>query len=226
MQLKKNLYSIILAAGLSLSNPYLSGCCTPTSMKDYYQTPAKYKNTKYSAAILIANEDSAQKFWVENFLWAYEWRVADELKDRFGVDSYYIKLNATKADLEKVLLDDKFKIVIVSGHGTSNSWHAKDQVVYESNLEEIVSRHPEISKYWFVRHTCGNEVYEKEILPPEARKRIIDEIKNAGGTIYEIYDEGFDYYVPNSRDNLRIQNEINNSKIKSKVYFGTIVVNK
>ncbi len=98
--------------------------------------------------------------------------------------------------------------------------------MHESDLEELVTKHPDIGKDWFIRHTCGNEVYKKEILPPEARKRIIEEIKNAGGTIYEISNEGLDFAVPNREDNLRILKEIADSKIKSKIYFGTIVVNK
>lgn len=226
MQLKNGICNLVLAASISLSASYMSGCCTPISMRDYYQNSAKYQNTKYSAAILIANEDPAQKFWVENFLWAYEWRIADALEDTFGVDSYYIKLNATKQDLENVLLDDKFKIIIVSGHGSSNTWNAHDKIVQESDLEKLVTEHPNISKDWFIRHTCGNQVYETEILPPEARKKILEEIKGAGGRIYEIYNTGIDYYVPRREDNLRIMNEINESKIKAKVYFGTIVVNK
>lgn len=225
MQLKKGLQNLALALSLSLT-PYLGGCCTPTSMKDYYQNQAKYENTKYSAAILVANRDESQKFWVEHFLWAYEWRITDELEDRFGVDSYYIKLNATKQDLEKVLLDDKFKIVIVAGHGTNTNWEANDQVVYESDLEQIVSEHPEISKDWFVRHTCGNYASEVEIIPPEERKRLIEKIKNAGGTIYEISNRDIDFSVPDWNKRIEIVDEINNSKIKTKLYFGTIVVNK
>ncbi len=89
MQLKRGLQNLTLALSLSFGGVLGNGCSMPQTMNDYYQNQAKYENTKYSAAILVANPNKLENALVKSVLWIYELRLASALKKEFGVDSYY-----------------------------------------------------------------------------------------------------------------------------------------
>ena len=164
--LQKSLSALVLALS--------SACSMPQRIDDYREHPENH-NPNYSAAILVAKPTKWWDYLQFPFIWAYELRVANALNTKLGVDNYYCITNATREDLEKALIDDNVKVLVIAGHEDGQgSWGDFDS----TDLMNLFVSHPEIKKEWIIRHTCGSEPREIEYIPRDILSDALQEIRD------------------------------------------------
>lgn len=113
------------------------------------------EKNKEKAAVLIS-EPWGPEYALIPFKDVYLSRVASALDCE--VDCY---MNADK-DILKEVLKRGYKHIVINSHGTWNSIHLSDDLIHESNLEDMVKVEniPKIKGY-LIKHTCGSIPYKK-----------------------------------------------------------------
>lgn len=66
------------------------------------------------------------------------------------------KYKATSKDLKEALADPRYQHVILSGHGSKDSWGAADCLIETGDIEVWMANLPKKSGY-FIQLTCGSE---------------------------------------------------------------------
>lgn len=220
MKFKKSLANLVITASL-----FIGGCAMPQRMDEYREHPEKY-NSNYSAAILVAKPTAFYDYLAIPFMGIYEMRVANALKTKLGVDSYYFVRNAEWKDLESALLDDKIKVVVVAGHGDNYSWNDSE----EKDIVNLFLNHPEIEKDWFIRHTCSLSS-ENHYMPRESIQKIQKELnEDPSNNVIDI--NWYSSFITLSYT--KLLEEFKNTKtdeefyalIKKCTYWGEIVIPK
>lgn len=199
MKCKTTLTSLVAAACL-----FVSSCAMPQRMDEYRTHPEKY-DPNYAAAILVAEPTVFYDYLRAPFMWIYELRVANALKNKLGVDSYYLVKNASKEDLESALINNNIKVVVVAGHGDDQGC---SMGVTENDLRELLISNPEINKDWFIRHTCGSKPKEVEYIPRAAFLKALKEVREAGGAL----DNVFGFFIVSARPLLEEYNAIRDQR--------------
>lgn len=120
------------------------------------------KDDQYAAILLSGYAFSDYDYWASPFafLGSYPaWTIYFNLQ---GVRSDYI-FNATKEDLKKVLLDQKYQSIVLVGHGSSNAWRATDQTVINDDINQWKNMFTPKTGEWIQLSCPASDVYDEHL---------------------------------------------------------------
>ena len=185
---KKKHNRYLLKEHLIVNNPLVAFTClapmaTPGFLYNTYQIARnKFKAKGKERAISLICDDPTTEW--QNLALGVKGLTA-QFFTKQGVPVDY-KHNATSEDLQKVLTDETYQHVVLQGHGSRNSWCARDGTIYTDDINEWMQGLPMKNGY-FIQFTCGSQEGE-----PLGSNVIVDPSKNLGYTREVHFGDIFD----------------------------------